>query len=59
MFYTAGSEDGDTVASSDVITILRTSSIKHLMMLPYHHPQNQQYKTSDDATVSPSLEPAV
>jgi hypothetical protein len=46
MFYTAGSKDGDTVA-------------EHLMMLPYHHPQNQQYKTSDDATVSPSSEPAV
>jgi hypothetical protein len=25
-------------------------------MLPYHHHTNQQYKTADDATLSPSLE---
>jgi hypothetical protein len=28
-------------------------------MLPYHHPQNHQYKTAAHATLSPSLEPAV
>jgi hypothetical protein len=28
--------------------------MKPIPMLPYHHPQNQQYRTSDDATVSPS-----
>ena len=33
-------------------SIVRTISMKPIPMLPYHRPQNQQYKTSDDATVT-------